>query len=105
MMIKNAILLLDEFNLNISGGLGPYEATVQAAVFVTAPGCTCNSHHSAGCNASVAGCFLDFDGDDRSGETDTGYGADDSSYSPVLCHFLPGSILGGIMLLTEALFV
>jgi multidrug efflux pump subunit AcrB len=32
MMIKNAIVLLDEVNLNIDGGMGPYEATVQAAV-------------------------------------------------------------------------
>ena len=32
MMIKNAIVLLDEINLNIDGGMGPYEATVQAAV-------------------------------------------------------------------------
>lgn len=32
MMIKNAIVLLDEVNLNIDSGMGPYEATVQAAV-------------------------------------------------------------------------
>jgi multidrug efflux pump subunit AcrB len=32
MMIKNAIVLLDEVNLNISSGMGPYDATVQAAV-------------------------------------------------------------------------
>jgi multidrug efflux pump subunit AcrB len=32
MMIKNAIVLLDEVNLNIAAGLKPYEATVQAAV-------------------------------------------------------------------------
>ena len=32
MMIKNAIVLLDEVNLNIDSGLSPYDATVQAAV-------------------------------------------------------------------------
>ena len=32
MMIKNAIVLLDEVNLNIDLGLSPYDATVQAAV-------------------------------------------------------------------------
>jgi multidrug efflux pump subunit AcrB len=32
MMIKNAIVLLDEVNINIQDGLSPYDATVQAAV-------------------------------------------------------------------------
>jgi multidrug efflux pump subunit AcrB len=32
MMIKNAIVLLDEVNLNINAGMGPYDATVMAAV-------------------------------------------------------------------------
>ena len=32
MMIKNAIVLLDEVNLNLSKNLSPYESVVQAAV-------------------------------------------------------------------------
>ena len=32
MMIKNAIVLLDEVNINIEAGMGPYDATVIAAV-------------------------------------------------------------------------
>lgn len=32
MMIKNAIVLLDEVNINIDGGMSSYDATVQAAV-------------------------------------------------------------------------
>jgi multidrug efflux pump subunit AcrB len=32
MMIKNAIVLLDEINLNLGKGMEPYDATVMAAI-------------------------------------------------------------------------
>ena len=35
MMIKNAIVLIDEINLNLGDGLEPYEAVMQAAMNMT----------------------------------------------------------------------
>ena len=92
MMIKNAIVLLDEINLNIDGGMGPYEATVMAAVSRLRPVVLAALTTVLGVLPLLQDAFLDLDGNDHHGGPDPRYRPDDGGNSAVLCDLLPGTL-------------
>ena len=87
MMVKNAIVLLDEVNANLSAGRAP--TTCRRRCGPVAPTASLPGHHRFGRDPFAAGCVLGRAGGDHHGRPDDRHGIHHDRRPGALRHLLP----------------